>query len=380
VNGRRLAWNVARGAALVALAALVAGSLLGQPVLLGYVETGSMAPTLEAGDGFVALPTAVAGPVEEGDVVVYEARQLNGGGLTTHRVVGQTENGFVTKGDANPFTDQDGTEPPVTRGQIRAVALQVGGQVLVIPELGTAATAVTGLLGAVDRTVAGALGGIGAQAFGLVVLGVGLVLYGLEALDGGGRERADPGDRSRDGRDPRIFLLLLTLVMVAPVTAAMAVPSGPSEIAVVSAETDSPAPQVIRQGTTEDRNYRLRNGGVIPVVTYLEPTSEGIDPSPRRTVLPGRTTVNATLAVSAPPDTGYYVRSVSEHRYLLALPVAVIDPLHTVHPWLPIVAIDLLYGGGFYLLGLTLVGSGRVRRRADGKGGRLRRRLRRLVG
>jgi signal peptidase len=90
--------------------------------------------------------------------------------------------------------------------------------------------------------------------------------------------------------------------------------------------------------------------------------------------------VNATLAVSAPPDTGYYVRSVSEHRYLLALPVAVIDPLHTVHPWLPIVAIDLLYGGGFYLLGLTLVGSGRVRRRADGKGGRLRRRLRRLVG
>jgi len=77
--------------------ALVVGpdrrQLLGQPILLGYVATGSMEPTMDAGDGFVSVPSAVTGDVEEGDVVVYQARELHDGGLTTHRVVGETEEG-----------------------------------------------------------------------------------------------------------------------------------------------------------------------------------------------------------------------------------------------------------------------------------------------
>ena len=52
---------------------IVAGQLAGQPVLLGYVTSGSMAPTLETGDGFVAVPAAVSGPIDTGDVVVFEA-------------------------------------------------------------------------------------------------------------------------------------------------------------------------------------------------------------------------------------------------------------------------------------------------------------------
>src|SRR6056297_3527746 len=116
---------------------LLVGQLLGQPILLGYVATGSMEPTMDAGDGFVAIPSAVSGDVEEGDVVVFQARELHDGGLTTHRVVDETEGGYVTKGDANPFTDQDGGEPPVTDGQIVANALQIEGTVVTIPHLGT---------------------------------------------------------------------------------------------------------------------------------------------------------------------------------------------------------------------------------------------------
>ncbi|MFC7138101.1 S26 family signal peptidase [Halobaculum litoreum] len=63
------------------------GQALGQPVLVSYVETGSMAPTLAPGDGFVAVPAAVAGQVEAGDVVTFRAESVGGGGLTTHRVV-----------------------------------------------------------------------------------------------------------------------------------------------------------------------------------------------------------------------------------------------------------------------------------------------------
>lgn len=123
--------------ALLIVLLLILGSVLGQPVLVGYVETGSMSPTLEPGDGFIAVPTQLDSSIEEGDVVVFQAEEVQGGGLTTHRVVNKAERGFITKGDANPFTDQGNDEPPVKRAQIVATALQVNGNVVVIPSLGT---------------------------------------------------------------------------------------------------------------------------------------------------------------------------------------------------------------------------------------------------
>jgi len=122
-------------AVVLAVLALIAGQLLGQPVLFSFVETGSMQPTLDPGDGFIAIPTALAGDVGIGDVVTFDAQEIEGGGLTTHRVVEETERGYVTRGDNNPFTDQDAGEPVVQDADIVAVALSVGGSVVVIPHL-----------------------------------------------------------------------------------------------------------------------------------------------------------------------------------------------------------------------------------------------------
>ena len=358
--------RVVRVGAVLVVLAVVAGSVLGQPLLLSYVETGSMAPTLEAGDGFVALPPALVGEVERGDVVVYEAKQLNGGGLTTHRVVGETTNGYVTRGDANPFTDQDGVEPPVTDGQIRAVALQAGGSVVVVPALGTAAEGIQSLLASLQQLLSGVVGTqVPMATVGLLLLGAGLALYGVDSEDG--RERPTH-DRSAGGVDTRVLVAVLTLVVVAPLTAAMVVPGGPQDIGIVSAESDSPAEHVVEQGTTEERTYRLTNGGVLPTVVYLEPASEGITVAPERAVLAGGAERNVTLAVSAPPDTGYYVRSLVERRYVAVLPLSVLDGLYRIHPWAPIVAIDALVGTGFYLFGTLLVGGGSVRLRRRSRG------------
>jgi signal peptidase len=363
-------WSVGRvlrvGTVLLVLA-VVAGSLAGQPLLLSYVETGSMEPTLDAGDGFVAVPPAVAGDVGPGDVVVYEAKQLNGGGLTTHRVVDETSNGYVTRGDANPFTDQDGSEPPVTDGQIRAVALQVGGSVVVLRGLGTAATGVQSVFETFQRALGGVLGtDLPMTAVGLLLLAVGLGLYGLETGDGRVRPERD---RETGRTDPRLLVLVLTLVVVAPLTGAMVLPGGPQDVGIVSAESDSPAGHVVERGTTEERSYRLSNAGLLPTVIYLEPASEGVTVDPTRTVLDGGETRNATLAVSAPPETGYYVRSFVERRYVAVLPLPVLDGLYRTHPWAPVLVIDALVGGGFYLLGSVLVGSGTVRLRRRSREG-----------
>ncbi len=106
---------------------------------ISYVDSGSMAPALSPGDGFLAVPAAVAGPPKIGDVVVYRSEGLDPGGLVVHRIVDRTPDGYVTRGDANPVTDQRAGEPPVERERILAHAVAIDGDVTVLPGFGRAA-------------------------------------------------------------------------------------------------------------------------------------------------------------------------------------------------------------------------------------------------
>jgi len=367
--------TVLQVALLVAVAALLAGQALGQPILLSYVETGSMEPTMEAGDGFVAIPTELAGEIEEGDVVVFRAQEIQGGGLTTHRVVGETDRGYVTRGDANPFTDQDGGEPPVAEAEIVAVAWQPGGEVLVLPELGTAVEAVRGGLTAAQRRLAAALGTralLGVQGVGILLFALSVVGYAADWLlaGSGGRDRERTTDRD-DGTSVRLVVVGLAAVVVLAATASMVAPAGTHEVGIVSAEFESESPTVVPRGESTAVEYTVPNGGFVPVVVYFEPASDGVAVSPDRLAVPGRGSANVTFTLSAPPETGYYRLFVEEYRYLGLLPGPVIADLYAVHPWAPIVAIDALLGGGFYALGAAALG---------GTGGRIRSRDRRAAG
>jgi len=347
------------------LVALVAGQLLGQPVLLSYVTTGSMEPTIAAGDGFVAIPAEAAGPIEEGDIVVFEAEEIQGGGLTTHRIVEETDRGYVTRGDANPFTDQDSGEPPVKREQIVAVAWQVGGEPVTIPYLGTFAEGVQSVVQAAQLRLAGLLGTrslLGTQGLAYLIFGLTVVLYAADVWFSNDRRR----DRSR-GRDRGLSARLLVGVMAASLvlaaTAAMVAPAGPQSFEIVSAEFESERSDVIQQGTNETLQYTVGNGGQVPVYVYFEEGSENVDMRPASFTLAGNDVRNGTLTLTAPPETGTYRLFLTEYRYLGVLPEPHVRTLYELHPWFPIVVIDALIGVPFYVVGIALVGSGRVRRR-----------------
>ncbi|WP_435067263.1 signal peptidase I [Haloplanus sp. C73] len=366
---------------VVLVISLLAGQMLGQPVLLSYVETGSMSPTMEPGDGFIAVPSALTGPPESGDIVVFRAEQIQGGGLTTHRVVGETDEGYVTRGDANPFTDQDGGEPPVKDAQIVAEALQIGGTAVVIPHLGTAVMGLQSVVGGAQRWLATTLGMrslLGSQGLLYLAFGLSAVVYVLDLLFAGGgpsRERS----RSRDdGVSTQLILLGMALLVVSTATAAMVVPAGSQQFGIVSAEFESDRPTTIPQGESSDLEYTVPNAGLVPVYVYLEPGSDGVEVDPERVYVGGRASVNATMTLHAPPETGYYRRYLVEHRYLAVLPGGVIDALYRLHPWAPIVAIDFVIGGTVYLLGTVLVGTGRIRDRSHDRPSKLRRLASRL--
>jgi signal peptidase len=347
--------------------ALVAGQLLGQPVLLSYVTSGSMEPTIDTGDGFVAVPSAIAGPVEEGDVVVFEAEEVNGGELTTHRVVSETDRGLVTRGDANPFTDQANGEPPVKRTQVVAKALEVGGGVVVVPHLGTVVEGSRAVVETIQRQLAGLLGArslLGVQGLAYVVFALSILGYAVDAVRDSGRNARRTRDRSRDsGIDARLVVSAFTLLIVLSATAAMVGPSGSQQYDVVSAEFDSERSNVIETGSSKETTVGISNGGLVPVMVFLESGSDGIDVEPGKVRIDGRDQVNATITLSAPPETGNYRRTLVQHRYLAVLPESTIRALHDVHQWLPILVIDAFLGVPFYLLGVRLVGTGRVRSR-----------------
>ncbi|CDK39297.1 signal peptidase I [Halorubrum sp. AJ67] len=339
--------SVATLALVAVIVAMLVGQQLGQPILFGFVVTGSMSPTLEPGDGFVAVPPVLADDIEEGDVVTFDARELQGGGLTTHRVVGETDEGYVTRGDANPFTDQDGDEPPVQESQIVSVALQFDGELVVIPSIGTVALALQGAFGAVMGVLSGLPGGDAVADGNVETLMVGggvlLLLYSFAAdllgSDRGGRDRS----RSRRGatRAGLVLAVILLLILV-PATASMVIPSGVNEITVVSSESPSSNPTTIERGGSQTVTYNISNSGVFPQVAIIEPASTGVEVAETTHWIWRGQSAGTTATIHAPDETGVYYRSISERQYLGLLPLSVIVALHAVHPVVAIAAIDLV--------------------------------------
>jgi signal peptidase len=112
-------------------------------------------------------------------------------------------------------------------------------------------------------------------------------------------------------------------------------------------------------------------------MVFVEPGSEQIDVSDSEIHLGPRETLDTSVRITAPPETGYYRYYVIEHRYLALLPASTIRTLYEIHPWLPVVVIDAMIAGAFLALTLPFVGSGRIRDRS--RDGARRRLLTRLV-
>lgn len=371
--------------AALAVTLLVVGQVLGQPILLGYVATGSMEPTMEAGDGFVAVPDAVAGSPSEGDVVVFDAQELHGGELTTHRIVEETPEGYVTAGDANPFTDQGGDEPPVNDDQIVAVAWQPGGEVVTIPYLGTAVMGVQGGLESAYGTAASVIGVSPADSHGMgsALVGLGVALFGVGLLlDRVGVTRRETV-RSTSRENVYAFcgtVALVVFVIVALATAAMVVPAGSYEYEVAVTESPTDDPQILAPGETSELTREVENAGYAPVVVVHE-AGGGLEAEPGSQTLGPRSESATTLSVSAPQETGEYTSHVGEYRYLAVLPPSLLVWLHGIHPLAAIAAVDLVLVGVVVGVVTLLFGRGDFRIRSPGDhvslSTRLRRRLRR---
>ncbi|MGB9930271.1 signal peptidase I [Haloarcula amylolytica] len=320
-------------AGFVLVLTLIVGALVGQPVLLSFVVSGSMSPTIQEGDGFVAIPEQVAGDIEQGDVIVFQSQEIRGGELTTHRVVGETESGYITRGDANPFTDQDGAEPPVTESQIVAVAWQPGGQVVTIPNLGTAILAgrvvVTNILTAVT-TVLGVEQAAESWQAGSVMLVSGVILFAISIGSGivSGSSRERERSRGQDTFDPRYAALFLTAIIIVPANIAMVAPSSTHQIPAGEIATGNN----IAPGDPVEATLVANNEDALVTMLVVFNASGRTTIENRWLDVPGGETDSTALYAPAPPRGEQKVVTVSEYRYIVLLPPTVIIAMHDIHP------------------------------------------------
>ena len=370
---------LAGGLLIAAILLLLGSQLLGQPAVV-FVETGSMSPTLEPNDGYLAVPAAIADDPAVGDVILFQSQDLGGGELTTHRVVDITEEGYITQGDANPFTDQDGDEPPVSAGQIRAVALTVGDGIVTIPGLGASVGAVRSVGTAIQTYLLVPLGlDIEVTTLSTVAMITGLVLFVYGTITGAADKRQRSRSRGGVFDNAVIVIAVLALVVIIPLNVSMLLPSGVYQYEILSSESPTDNEQIIAVGGESEVTYAMQNSGYLPVVVFLEAASDGVRLSESQLTVPRRSTVETSVTMQAPDTTGSYLRFVREYRYLVVLPPSLIASLHAIHPVVAVAAINLFVGGIVVGVSVATVGTDRLRLRSRKRELELGEELRRIA-
>lgn len=125
---------------LSALIAAVGSAIAKEPVLLTVIRSNSMYPVWERGDMVMIQNLKENDHVQIGDIVFFKTENdaLSDKGWIAHRVLeGDATQGYITKGDANEYTDQaTNGVGPIKRSYIAAKSITIGGTPIVLPKIG----------------------------------------------------------------------------------------------------------------------------------------------------------------------------------------------------------------------------------------------------
>lgn len=311
---------------VAASVAILAGGLVGRPVLLAAVPTGSMQPVLQPGDLILVLPLWGA-PPRPGDIAVF--RTEPDPSWVVHRIIGGTpEEGFITRGDNNPVPDPQRVFPRDMAGLVPVWR----DRPVRVPHLGLLSPG-TGPLA--NPLVAG----------GALVAGIYLL-----AADAGAALRSLRRGRRRWrrllGRPQAVLPLYLGLAGGAFVITFMVSISlssvQPSRYEVV-AEVPANARMAGRliAGVPQVDRVRLANPSPLPLVAAFSADDPHLQFAPAWAVVwPGRPVdVTVTLQSDVP---GPHEARIRQALYLPLLPPAVLEALAGVHWHLPAVATALV--------------------------------------
>lgn len=282
------------------LAAVVAGAL-SVPVQPLYASSDSMAPAIETGDLYFL---SEGGTVHTGDVIAFESPEH--AALVTHRVVGEKAGGYVTKGDANPSTDQQSGHQVVARTAVVGTVIELNGRPVTVAGVGELAAGLVGF------------------RLGVLALG-GLILLALWARSLFWPERTVPARRIVYAGD-----VINPLLIGGVVVCLLFVLWGASthELNYVASAGQVTAAHTVPVGEAVSRTVTVDTSHLPGTVVIVE--AQGVTLLERTETATG---LELLVEVPAKATTGLYQASVAVSTYPATLPRGAIEWLHGVH-WL----------------------------------------------
>ena len=300
----------------------------GSPIEVSYVVSGSMSPALETNDGYVLVPP---GEIRAGDIITYDSDMQDT--QVTHRVVEVTDSGFVTKGDANPSTDQAGGAPLVDPDAVIGRVLTISDTAVVIPQLGVV----------IDLIRTNWMMTLGSVAFALAI---------SQGWSHQHRQRSKKRSRLKSRNIVWTALLISLLITTALVSTGTAhapfvyiatesggesqrlIPVGVDEKVTLNAAVQaSPHTQTVITADgmriisqTISRGDTLRGDNPASTVPITNPAAW------MHTYLTTETDIEVTARVPAQPTIGPYETQLNMYVYPGTLPVTITERLHAIHP------------------------------------------------
>jgi signal peptidase len=313
------------------------------PIQISYVTSDSMEPTIGTDDGYILVP---AGTVEAGDVITFYSAER--GTYVTHRAISVTDDGIVTKGDANPSTDQASGYPPVQQSSVAGRVLSGGSGPLLIPSLGTGVSLLQ------------------TYWYAVLALLIGVILFTVGTAS---RRRArERVLRSRDVLLPAVIVAVLVgvaLVSLAPVNETQT-------YRVTAADIGGDTTLTVGEQRTESLTVDLATTPVTHLVTETEgmrivdsrPATDRLGPDAgdrgdgldwiRQHLLESES-LNITVTIPAQSTTGPYRTSLDVYPYPATLPRGIVTALHGVHPILAALSTLSIAIAPLYVLYWALV-------------------------
>jgi len=124
----------------IVLTAAIGSAIYDKPIFLSSVRSNSMYPLFQRGDMILIKSISAKDTLNIGDIVVFkdEDGSLSSKGWIVHRIIeGDETKGYITKGDANDYTDQaSGDTRPIQRDWIVSRVVTIKNKPVKIPLIG----------------------------------------------------------------------------------------------------------------------------------------------------------------------------------------------------------------------------------------------------
>jgi len=292
-------------AVLTVLIVFILGAMIITPFGPARVVSESMEPGIRAGSTIFLTPASEFVP---GEVMVFHPEELDRE-MIVHRVVDTAPEGYITRGDAVPRTDQERGEPPIPPERVAAGVLTLDGSVVQVSY----------------------------ELFIYLITGFCLLMGFYWVVS----DRAARVKRLRVMHVQWLALLFCSILVVFT----MIMGSGAQTISYLA--TDSPGARAdhVRVGEPGEIEFRGNNRSLVPVLVCIDgPTGETV-----QLVFPF-SGFETTMEVPAREESGWYEVNVNKYTYPVTLPPPFIDLVHQQSPYLAALAVIAATTGIIYLV------------------------------